>query len=46
MRYWSRWASSRRRLELLGSDRPSNSALLSDAFGLLRCAYGAAKRER
>src|SRR5258705_560372 len=25
---------------------PSNSALLSDAFRLLRCAYGAAKRER
>src|SRR5258706_2965376 len=25
---------------------PSNSALLTDAFSLLRCAYGAAKRER
>jgi len=24
----------------------SNSALLSDAVSLLRCAYGAAKRER
>ncbi len=25
---------------------PSNSALLSDAFSSLRCACGAAKRER
>jgi hypothetical protein len=25
---------------------PSNSALLTDAFSLLRCACGAAKRER
>jgi hypothetical protein len=24
----------------------SNSALLTDAFSSLRCAYGAAKRER
>jgi hypothetical protein len=25
---------------------PSNSALLTDTFSLLRCAYRAAKRER
>jgi hypothetical protein len=31
----------------VGQDQlPSNSALLTDAFSLLRCACGAAKRER
>jgi hypothetical protein len=28
------------------SRKPPNSALLTDAFSLLRCAYSAAKRER
>jgi hypothetical protein len=30
----------------LGERLPSNSALLTDAFSSLRCAYGAAKRGR
>ena len=31
---------------ILGADVQTNSALLADAVSLLRCAYGAAKRER
>jgi hypothetical protein len=30
----------------LATNLPTNSALLTDAFRLLRRAYGAAKRER